>query len=93
MRLYSANCILTYSHGPQLFIDLDLPLEAGEDVCRALFEAVTVAHFKCQGGSDASLVKVSMCASLPSGVNAADMDNKPELAWFNEGNGKLYFPA
>lgn len=92
MRLYPTNCILTPTHGEQTFLDLDLPLEAGEDVCRALFVAVLVALLKGQGeGSDATLVKVSMCASLPSGVSAEAMEAKPELAWFNDGNGKIYF--
>lgn len=91
-RTYLTNCILTPNHGPQAFLDLHVPLEAGEDVCRAFFVAVLTALLAGQGeGSDAKLVKVSMCASIPEGMKSEEMDTKPELAWFNEGNGKLYF--
>lgn len=40
MKTHFCNCILTFNSGPQAFLDLRIPLEAGEDVCRILFEAV-----------------------------------------------------
>lgn len=43
MKTYQTNCILTFASGPQAFLDLKLPLETGEDVCRALFLAVAEA--------------------------------------------------
>ncbi len=91
MKIYSTNCILTPNHGPQVFLDLEIPLEAGEDICRVLFVAVYTAFMHTQGNHDSRLVKVSMCASIPEGMTGEDMDANPALAWFKEGNGKIYF--
>ena len=91
MKTYSTNCILTPNHGPQVFLDLEIPLEAGEDICRALFVAVYTAFMHTQGEHDSRLVKVSMCADIPEGMTSREMDACAELAWFKECNGKIYF--
>ena len=106
MTTYHTNCILTFDGAPkgqsQTFLDLRVPLEAGEAVCRAFFEAVgdtlyptELNAMKGWANSKAkrkvTLVKVSMAASLPEGVTGEQADTNPALAWFNEGNGKLYF--
>lgn len=44
MKTHLCNCILTFTGAPkgaaQAFLDLCVPLEAGDDVCRAFFEAI-----------------------------------------------------
>lgn len=91
MKTYLTNCILTPNHGPQVFLDLQVPLEAGEEVCRVFFVAVYTAFMYTQGEHDSKLVKVSMCASVPDGMTHDDLDREPALEWFNQCNGKLYF--
>ena len=109
MRTYLTNCILTFASGPQVFRDIPVPLEAGEETCRVFFQGIaealrpTRAHTLRVKGMDVpqlalprdvadnALVKVSMCATAPEGMVVADMDTLPALAWFNTGNGKLYF--
>ncbi len=107
MKTYLTNCILTFSGAPkgesQAFLDLRVPLEAGEDIVRAFFEGILDTLYPSQlkpgftpnrvaaNKRKVTLVKVSMCADHEGKPEV--MDANPALKWFNEGNGKLYFPA
>ena len=92
MKTYSTNCILTFSSGPQVFLDLPLPLEAGEAFMRSLFGAVAMAYLAGEEQSNrGELVKVSMCATIPKDMTSEEMDTHFALTWFKECNGKIYF--
>ncbi len=105
MKTYLTNCILTFDGAPkkqsQVFLDLYVPLEAGEHVCKVFFQGVGDALFPLPTKSGftpnkeskrkVTLIKVSMCAALPEGMTGQQMDELPALSWFNETNGKIYF--
>lgn len=40
MKTYITNCILTFKRGPQAVLDLRVPLDAGEEVCRVFFGGI-----------------------------------------------------
>lgn len=107
MRTYLTNCILTFDGAPrgqsQAFLDLLVPLEAGEEVCRIFFEGIgDTVHLRtlkpgftpntnsATNKRAVRLVKVSMCAD--DGGEPTSFAQNPLLYWFTKGNGKLYFP-
>ncbi len=101
LTVYPCNVILTFGRG-QVTLDLPIPLEAGEAVCRALFLAVAATARPTPTNrlytpalvarkDDDTLVKVSICAAPPEGATLAELDALPALKWFTETNGKLYF--
>lgn len=78
------NCILTFEDGQQ-FIDLPLPLLDGKEPTR-LFLLGAASALQAAKKRPASLVKVSMCVyHAPEGFGEL-----PELAWYNECNGKFW---
>ncbi len=97
-RTVLTNCILTFAEGPQRpqkFLDLYVPIYAGEAACRVFFEGIGDALFpmKLNGCSTparsprvARLIKVSMCADTRDYE-----DGNPDLAWYEKTNGKIYF--
>jgi hypothetical protein len=104
MKTHLTNCILTFDGAPkgqsQAFRDLQVPLEAGEQACRVLFQAVAATLFPSElkpgftpnrGASQpkVKLVKVSMCADHEGKPEAFDLN--PALGWYGQCSGKLYF--
>lgn len=87
VRTYAVNCILTFERGPQVIRNLDVPLEGGEEVCRAFFAGFVQALDR-SSDLDSRLRKVSMCADSDE---TPDFETRSGLAWFNRENGKLYW--
>jgi hypothetical protein len=105
MKTHLCNCILTFNAGPQAFLDLHVPLDAGEEVCHTFFEGV------------AETMRPTLPVSLTTGTDLDEKIPKRQLLsfheaqdnrlrkvslcilgnqheapkWYNDCHGKLYF--
>lgn len=79
---FTVNCILSPVKGEQVFCDIRLPLQHGEQIVRAFLEGFAAAK-------GLTLAKVSMCVYQD---DAPDFRVGSRLVkWYNDCNGKLYF--